>query len=126
MQFQQNMALQMGITVVDASTRICGLGWNDFHDWIGHLACTPKCVQFVHGLIETAERKAACAMPPQVMQAVNYLGLLPRRDIPNVTLEPGPDDVAIPRIVQGTMSLSYWITIHIKFRQTFSVSTSKT
>ena len=40
MQFQQNMALQMGITVVDASTRIRGLGWNDFHDWIGHLACT--------------------------------------------------------------------------------------
>ena len=66
----------------------------------GMTSMTGSATWHVRGLIETVERKAACAMPPQVMQAVNYLGLLPRRDIPNVTLELGPDDAATPRIAQ--------------------------
>ena len=97
MQLQQSMAIQMGIAVVDAGPRIRELGFYDFHDWVGHLARTPKCAEFVQSLIETAERKASCTMPPYVIQAIHYLGLLPEpREIPNVTLE--MDDDATPRI----------------------------
>ena len=78
MQFQMHMAVQMGITVLDASTATRGLGWDDFHDWVGHLACTPKCVQLIQGLINIAELKVACTMPPPVLQSVSYLKPLPK------------------------------------------------
>ena len=125
MQFQQSMALQMGISVVDAGPRIRELGYYDFHDWVGHLACTPKCVQFVQSLIETVERRASCTVPPPVMQAINYLGLLPKpRDIPNVTLE--LDDDAIPRIAMDKTNRSSRVILHTSSNSNGFVTTSGT
>ena len=37
-------------------------------------------------------------MPPPVLQAVNYMGVLPSREIPNVTLELGPNLAGAPRL----------------------------